>query len=63
MSSRGYTEEKTASIMKNQLSEAVFKSECEYIIDNNGDYDSLCIEIEKSLQNIEEDMKRNIRII
>ena len=58
MSSRGYTEEKTDSIMKNQLSEAVFKSKCEYTIDNNGDYDSLCMEIEKTLQNIEEDMKK-----
>lgn len=62
MSSRGYTEEKTDSIMKNQLSEAVFKSECEYIIDNNGDYDSLCIEIEKTLQNIENNIKIKIML-
>lgn len=63
MSSRGYTEEKTNSIMKNQLSENSFKKECEYIIDNNGDYHSLCAEIGKVLHNIEQDMKNNIKTI
>lgn len=54
MNSRGYTNEKTAAIMKNQLPESIFRKECEYIIDNNADYDKLCLEIGRILKIIDE---------
>jgi dephospho-CoA kinase len=38
--SRGYTEEKTLDIMKNQLSEAEFSKHCERKIDNSSDLEN-----------------------
>lgn len=39
MEGRGYTEEKSRSIMSRQLSEEVFRRHCQIIIDNNGPID------------------------
>lgn len=36
MSSRGYSEEKVHQIMEAQLSEEVFRKECDFVIDNSG---------------------------
>ena len=34
--SRGYSDEKTDSIMKNQMSEELFRKRCDYVLDNSG---------------------------
>lgn len=34
--SRGYSEEKIAQIMESQLSEEIFRRECDFVIDNSG---------------------------
>lgn len=39
MEARGYTREKAISIMDNQLSEDVFRKECDFIIDNSSSLD------------------------
>lgn len=36
--SRGYTEEKTQQIMKNQLSDEEYRKNCEFVIDNSDDF-------------------------
>lgn len=55
MDSRGYSVQKSEAVMKNQLSDSDFRLNCEYIIDNSGDYNKLCHEIEKTLSIIESD--------
>ena len=35
---RGYTEEKARKIMKNQLSEEVFREQCQFVVDNSSDF-------------------------
>ena len=35
--SRQYSEQKTADIMRGQLSEAAFRAHCQVVITNNGD--------------------------
>ena len=34
---RGYSDEKTTNILRNQLSDAVFREKCGYVVENNGD--------------------------
>ena len=41
MEGRGYSEEKSRSIMKQQLRDGEFRSHCSRVIDNNQDVDSL----------------------
>lgn len=59
MNSRGYTFEKTDSIMKNQLSDSLFRKECEYVIENNGTYDELCKNISDTLNEIDKNFAKN----
>lgn len=43
--SRGYSDEKVASIFKNQLSEKEFRSHCQTVIENSGDFAKTCRQI------------------
>lgn len=47
---RGYSEEKAGSIMKNQLSEAEYRRNCQKIIDNGKDMEKTKEEIKKALE-------------
>ena len=48
--SRAYTDEKIDAIMTSQLSEEVFRTECEIVIDNSGDFEDTCYQIEKFMK-------------
>ena len=48
--SRGYSDEKIDSIMKNQLSDEEFESKCDYKIDNSFDIDHTRACIKKALE-------------
>ena len=39
MLQRNYTKEKSVSIMNNQSSDEFYKENCDFIIDNNRDYE------------------------
>ena len=47
--SRAYTDEKIDAIMSKQLSEQEFRKHCQIIIDNSGDFEDTCNQIEKRL--------------
>ena len=47
--SRGYSEEKIARIMSSQLTEEQFRENCDYIIDNSGDFAESCRQIDERL--------------
>lgn len=47
---RGYSEEKIAQIMGNQLSEDKFREECDFVIDNSGDLADSYRQIDKKLE-------------
>ena len=49
-SSRGYTDEKISAIMASQLSEQIFRKECQIMIDNGGDFDDTCYQIDKAMK-------------
>lgn len=49
-SSRGYSEEKIASIMSKQLSDEVFREKCDFVIDNSGAFAESCKQIDKKLE-------------
>lgn len=49
-SSRGYTDEKIDAIMASQLSEHIFRKECQIIIDNSGEFEDTCCQIEKAME-------------
>ena len=49
-SSRGYTNEKTDAIIASQLSEEIFRKECQIVIDNSGDFEDTCYQIEKAMK-------------
>lgn len=51
--SRGYSEEKISGILKNQLSEAEFRSRCQYTIDNSGNFENTKIQIDARMQKYE----------
>lgn len=38
MESRGYTEDKTEEIMKNQLPDGLFFKQCQFVVDNSSDF-------------------------
>ena len=44
---RQYSDEKTASIMRGQLSEAEFRRHCKVVITNNGDFEDTYQQINK----------------
>ena len=48
--SRAYSDEKIDAIMASQLSEEVFRKECQIVIDNNGDFEDTCYQIEKFMK-------------
>lgn len=50
MSSRGYSEEKIRQIMEAQLSEEVFRQECDFVIDNSGTLADSYRQIRKKLK-------------
>lgn len=47
--SRGYSDEKIDAIMASQLSEEFFRKHCQITIDNSGDFEDTCIQIEKTM--------------
>lgn len=47
--SRNYSEEKIDAIMKSQLSEEGFRQHCTFVIDNNGDLEAACRQIDRKL--------------
>ena len=49
-SSRGYTDEKINAIMGSQLSEQNFRKECQIMIDNSGDFEDTCYQIDKAMK-------------
>lgn len=50
MQSRGYSEEKIAQIMEAQLSEEIFRKECNFVIDNSGTLADSYRQIRKKLK-------------
>ena len=48
--SRGYSDEKIDAIMKNQLSEEEFRARCQVVIDNNGDVETLRMQIDALME-------------
>ena len=50
MSSRGYSEEKIRQIMEAQLSEEIFRQECDFVIDNSGTLADSYRQIRKKLK-------------
>ena len=48
--SRGYSPEKIAQIMEAQLTEAVFRRECDFVIDNSGDLEESYKQIREKLE-------------
>lgn len=46
---RGYSEEKIASIMKNQLSESAFRMKCDKVIENNSSREDVLVQLKKML--------------
>ena len=51
--SRGYTDEKIDSMMKTQLSEEVFQKKCKVVIDNSGDFEYTCVQIQEAIKKLE----------
>lgn len=47
---RGYSEEKIAAVMANQLSDEIFRKQCNYIIENNTTEEELIKQIESCLK-------------
>ncbi len=50
--SRAYTDEKVDAIMASQLSDELFRKQCEIVIDNSGDFDHTCYQIDKEMKRI-----------
>ena len=48
--SRQYDEEKIVSIMSTQLKEEDFRSKCQVVIDNSGDFENTCHQIEQIMK-------------
>lgn len=48
--SRGYSEEKITSIMAQQLSEEVFREQCDFVIDNSGSLEESIKQIKDKLE-------------
>ncbi len=47
--SREYTDDKIDAIMSTQLSENVFREQCQKVIDNSGDFADTCYQIDKAM--------------
>ena len=48
--SRAYSDEKIDAIMASQLSEEVFRKECQIVIDNSGDFEDTCYQIDEVMK-------------
>lgn len=48
---RGYTTEKSRSIMDKQLQEEVFRTHCDVVIDNSGSMEETMVQVRKELEN------------
>lgn len=48
--SRGYTDEKIDAIIASQLSEQIFRKDCQIVIDNSGDFEDTCYQIDKAMK-------------
>lgn len=46
---RGYSQEKISQIMSSQLSEEAFRANCDFVIDNSGDFQESCRQIDERL--------------
>lgn len=51
MTGRGYTREKTESMMNNQLTDEEYKNGCDVVIDNSNGIDATMLQIKKILDN------------
>ena len=47
---RGYSSEKISEIMKNQLSEEIFRQNCDFVIDNSGSLEESYQQIDRKLE-------------
>ena len=52
--SRGYSDEKIDSMIATQLSEEVFRKHCKVVIDNSGDFEYTCVQIQEAIKKIGE---------
>ena len=52
--SRGYTAEKTQSVMRSQLPDAVFRQYCSFVIDNSGDFSDTAAQMMKRIHSYDE---------
>lgn len=48
--SRGYSDEKIQNIMRQQLSEEIFREHCDFVIDNSASFEESCKQIDKRLE-------------
>lgn len=48
--SREYSDEKIDAIMASQLSEEIFRKECQIVIDNSGNFEDTCYQIDKVMK-------------
>lgn len=48
--SRAYSDEKIDAIMASQLSEEIFRKECQIVIDNSGDFEDTCYQIDEAMR-------------
>ena len=49
--SRNYSDEKISSMIASQQTESYFREHCQLTIDNSGDFEDTCIQIEKVMKN------------
>ena len=49
--SRNYTDEKIDSMIAKQQTESYFRKHCQLTIDNSGNFEDTCIQIEKAMKN------------
>lgn len=47
---RNYTDEKIDSIMASQLPEEIFQRECQIVIDNSGEFEDTCYQIDQEMK-------------
>ena len=52
--SRGYSDEKIDSMIATQLSEEEFRKHCKVVIDNSGDFEYTCVQIQEAIKKIGE---------
>ena len=50
--SRNYSDEKISAIIETQLSEKYFQEHCQIMIDNSGEFEDTCIQIENAMKDL-----------